>query len=205
MINIRWAMVESEVIMKHKIINHAMFLILIVCSAIPLVWAGAEAKTTIEQPEFKPLNVNGQIAVPVLTTKLGFKSQGRWFPGQVVNLDLFAYNLQDARKFRMDLKYNPKQLRLVYVSRGTFLVEDQGLAEWNSGVIDNQMGLAANISGIRSQSFSGKETTLMRLNFIVTDVGHGQILLENPKIVSSNGIERVFDYTPLQFQVEQEK
>lgn len=191
--------------MKHRIINYAMLLILMGCSAIPAVWADSEDKTTIVLPEFKPPTVNGQKDIPVLSTRLDFKSSGRWFQGQVVNLDLYAYNLQDARKFRMDLKYNPKQLKLVYVSRGAFLVEDQGLAEWNSGVIDNQKGLAANISGIRCQSFSGKETTLMRLNFIVIGAGNGQILLENPKIVSSNGIERVFDYTPLQFQVEQEK
>ncbi len=182
-INILWAMVESEVVMKHKIINYAMLLILIGCSAIPAVWAGSDD----------------------LLSKLGFQSSDNWFPGQVVIVDLFAYNLHDFRKFKMDVKYNPKQLKLVYVSRGTFLVEDQGLAEWNSGVIDNQNGVAANISGIRCQSFNGKETTLVGLNFIVIGTGSGQILLENPKMVTSNGIERAFDFTPLQYQIEQEK
>lgn len=205
MINLLRVMVESEVVMKHKKINYAMLLILIGCSAIPTVRAGPEDKTTIVPSGFKPLTVNGQMALPVLITRLGFKSRGRWFQGQVVNLDLFAYNLRDARKFRMDVKYDPKQLMLVYVSRGAFLVEEQGLAEWNGGVIDNQNGLAVNIYGIRNQSFSGKETTLMRLNFIVIGAGSGQILLENPKIVSSNGIEKAFDFTPLQYQIEREQ
>lgn len=169
--------------MKHKIINYAMLMILIGYSAIPVVWAGSKD----------------------LPSRLGFKSSGRWSPGQVVILDLVAYNLHDVRKFRMDVKYNPKQLRLVYVSRGTFLVEERGLAGWNSGVIDNQNGVAADISGIRCQSFSGKETTLMRLNFIVTGTGNGQVLLEKPKIVSSKGIERDFDFIPLQYQIEQDK
>ena len=166
--------------MGHKIINYIMFLMQISCLAMLTVWAGPEDSTF----------------------RLGFNSQGSWFPGQVVSLDLHAYNLHDIRKFRMDVKYDPEQLELVYVSRGTLLVEDQGLAEWDSGMIDNQEGLAANISGIRSQSFSGRETTLIRLNFIVIGNGKGQITLENPKIVSSNGIERAFDFSPLQYQIK---
>lgn len=167
--------------MGHKIITYIMFLMLIASSTIAAV--GVDSEDTLE-------------------TRIGFNSPGRWFQGQVVSLDLYAYNLHDIRKFRMDVKYDPKQLRLVYVSRGTLLVEDQGLAQWNSGVIDNQKGLAANISGIRSQSFSGQETTLIRLNFIVIGTGSGQITLENPKIVSSNGIERAFDFSPLQYQIK---
>lgn len=169
--------------MKHKILNYTILTILIGSLTIPVIWADSE------EP-------------PVLTPKLSFKSSGRWFPGQIVNLELFAYDLLDILKFRMDVKYNPGQLRLVYVSRGTFLVEGEGLAEWNSGFIDNQKGLAAKISGIRCQSFSGKETILIRLNFIVIEAGSGQITVENPKLISSKGIERAFDFTPLQFKIE---
>jgi hypothetical protein len=153
----------------------------------------------------KPLTVNGQMDIPALTTRLGFDSSVHWALGQVVNLDLFAYNLQDILKFRTDVKYDPKQLRLVYVSRGTFLVEEQGMAQWNSGVIDNQNGLAASIFGIRSHPFSGDAVTLMRLNFIVLSAGNGRISLENSKIVSSSGIERVFSFAPLSYQIEEEK
>jgi hypothetical protein len=169
--------------MKHKIINYAILTILIGSLTIPGIWADSE-----EMPVIKP--------------KLSLKSSGRWFPGQIVNLELFAYDLQDILKFRMDVKYNPGQLRLVYLSRGTFLVEGQGLAEWNSGVIDNQIGLAAKISGIRSQPFSGKETILIRLNFIVIEAGSGQITIENSKLISSKGIERDFDFAPLQYKIE---
>lgn len=165
------------------------------------VWAGSQDKTFVIPPEFKLLAANGQKDAPNLTTRLGFISPGRLFPGRVLNLDLFAYNLQDVLKFRMDVKYNPKQLKLVNVSRGAFLVEDQGLAEWNSGVIDAQKGLAADISGIRYQPFSGDETTLIRLNFIVIGPGKGRISLGNAKIVSSNGIERAFDFAPLEYEI----
>ncbi len=153
----------------------------------------------------EPLTVNGQLDIPALTPWIGFISSGRWVQGQVVNLDLFAYNLQDAQKFITDVKYNPKQLRLVYVSRGTFLVEDEGLAEWNSGEIDNKHGLASQIFGIRSQPFSGNAIALIRLNFIVIGAGSGQISLDDPKIVSSRGIERAFDFAPLRYQIEEEK
>jgi hypothetical protein len=146
--------------------------------------------------------VNGEIDIPVLKTRVGFDNPGRWVRGQVVNLDLFGYNLHEAQRFITDVKYDPKQLRLVYVSRGTFLVEAQKLAEWNSGVIDSQKGLVGNIYGIRSQPFSGNVVSLVRLNFIVIGPGNGQISLENPKIVSSRGIERAFGFTPLQYQIE---
>ncbi len=188
--------------MRPQIINYAMLLILTGCSIMATVWAGPTDKTAIMPPEFKPLAVNDQMGTPNLTARLGFKSPGRWNPGQVVNLDLFAYDLQDIRKFRTDVKYNPKQLRLVHVSRGVFLVEGPGLAEWNSGAIDAQNGLVANISGIRNQSFSGKETALIRLDFIVIGVGSGQISLDNLKIISSNGVERAFDFTPLEYQIK---
>jgi hypothetical protein len=153
----------------------------------------------------EPLTVDGQLDIPALTPRIGFKSSGRWVQGQVVNLDLFAYNLQDAQKFITGVKYDPKQLRLVYVSRGTFFVEDEGLAEWNSGEIDNRNGLATQIFGIRSQPFSGDAIALVRLNFIVIGAGNGQISLEDPKIVSSRGIERAFDFVPLRYQIEEEK
>lgn len=169
--------------MKRKILNYAVLMILFGSVAVPGIWADSE-----EAPALKP--------------KLSFNSSGRWFPGQIINLELFAYDLQDIQKFRMNVKYNPGQLRLVYVSRGTFLVEEQGLSEWHQGVIDNQKGLAAKISGIRSQPFSGKETVLIRLNFIVIEAGSGQITIENPKLISSKGIERDFDFTPLQYKIE---
>lgn len=189
--------------MKHKIINYVILLILAGCSYIVSVWAGSTDKSAIIPPYFKQRSMDDEMELPALTTRLGFKSRGRWFTGQVVNLDLYAYDMNDIRKFRMDLRYNPQQLKLVNVSRGDFLVEDQGLSEWNSGDIDEQNGLAANISGIRNQSFSGKETILIRLDFIVIGSGNGRIMLENSKIVSSNGIERTFAYTPLQYQIEQ--
>jgi hypothetical protein len=171
--------------MKHKIYNYAIFSILIAFLTVSVIWADSE------EP-------------PVLAPKLCFKSTGRWFPGQIVNLELFAYDLDDILKFRMDVKYNPGHLKLVYVSRGTFLVEGQGLAEWNNGVIDNQKGLAAKIAGIRSQSFSGKETILIRLNFVVIGAGNGQITLEKSKIINSRGIERAFDFVPLLYKIEKE-
>jgi hypothetical protein len=159
-------------------------------------------KILVSGAGIKPLIVNGQMDIPVLKTRLGFDNPGRWVLGQVVNLDLVAYNLQDVQKFRTDVKYDPTQLKLVYVSRGTFLVENQGLAEWNSGVIDNQNGLAADIFGIRSLPFSGNIITLMRLNFVVIGTGSGQISLGDPKVVSPKGIERAFGFAPLQYQIE---
>lgn len=199
--------------MKHKIIIYAILLILTGGSTLGPVWADPEENTNIVlsksiQGVTKPNGLSKDGAgFPTKVSggaRLAFKNPGRWFPGRVVNLDLFAYNLQDVLKFRMDVKYDPQQLKLVNVSRGAFLVEDQGLARWNRGVIDAQKGLAAEVSGIRYQPFSGDETTLIRLNFIVIGPGKGRISLENTKVVSSNGIERAFDFTPLEYEIVRE-
>jgi hypothetical protein len=190
--------------MKHKQFICTILLALLSWVFFP-VTAGADSQDLVSQENgvgIKPLTVNSAMDVPTLTTSLSFNNSGRWAPEQVVMLDLLAYNLQDAQKFITDVKYNPKQLRLISVSRGTFCVEDQGFAEWNSGEIDNQNGLVTKIFGIRFQPFSGNTTTLMRLNFIVIDTGSGEISLVNPKIVNSRGIEQDFNFTPLPYQIE---
>jgi hypothetical protein len=153
----------------------------------------------------KPITLNGKLDIPLLSSKLNFVGPDKWVIGQIVNLDLYAYNLQDAKKFSTNVKFDPNQLRLVYVSRGTFLVEDEGLAEWNSGVIDNQNGLTNNISGSRTKPFKGNEITLLRLNFIVIGSGAGQVELDNLKILNASDTELTCDFTPLKYQIEEEK
>jgi hypothetical protein len=104
-----------------------------------------------------------------------------------------------------NVRYNPQQLRLVYISRGSFLVEEQGLSGWDSGIIDNQKGLASNIIGTRSNQFSGNEITLFRLNFVVVGTGTGQVELENLKVLSSKGNELPCNITPLKYSIEEGK
>jgi len=162
-------------------------------------------KIVITGTGIKPITVNGKLDIPLLSAKLNFVGPEKWVPGQIVNLDLVAFNLQDTSKFITNVKFDSKQLRLVYVSRGTILVEDGGLAEWKSGVIDNQHGLVSNISGIRSKPFSGNEITLIRLNFIVIGPGAGQVELDNLKVLNAGDTQLACDFTPLKYQIEEEK
>jgi hypothetical protein len=162
-------------------------------------------KVMITGTGIKPFTVNGELDIPLLSSKISFSGPDKLVLGQVINLNLYAYNLQDASKFSTNVKFDPKQLRLVYVSRGTFLVEDEGLAQWNSGTIDNQNGLVSNIGGIRSKPFNGNEITLIRLNFIVIGTGAGQVALDNLKLLNSKENELACDFAPIKYQIEEEK
>jgi hypothetical protein len=162
-------------------------------------------KVVINGTGVKPVIVDAQLAIPMLTAKLSFDSPDKWVSGHVVGLTLFAYNLPDTSKFSVNVRFNPKQLKLVYISRGTFLVEDDRLAAWNSGTIDNQNGRATDISGTRTGPLRSNEITLLRLNFIVIGTGTGQVELENPKVLNSNGNELTCEFTPLQYGIKEEK
>ncbi len=159
-------------------------------------------KIVITGSGIAPLTVNGQIDIPSITAWLGFTDPGPLTPGQVVMLDLRADHLQDVQKFSAGVKYDPQQLRLIYVSRGAFLVEDREFGKWSGGTTDPDHGLVTDIFGIRSQPYSGPAVSLFRLNFLVIGSGNGQIELVNAQLVSSKGIERDFDFAPLQYQIE---
>jgi hypothetical protein len=162
-------------------------------------------KIVINGTGIKPVTVNGNWEIPLLSSRLTFNSSDRWVRGHVVSLSLFAYNLQDASKFVTNVRFNPEQLKLVYISRGAFLVEDERLAEWNSGIIDMHNGLVSNINGTRTKPFSGNEITMIRLNFIVIGTGTGRVELEDPKVLNSKGNELSYEFIPIQYRIEEEK
>ncbi len=164
-------------------------------------------KVVITGDGLKPVTIPGELIIPPLSTKLSFVAPevDKLRVGQIFNLDLFAYNLQDVIKFTADVKYDSGKLRLVYISRGTFLIEGDDFSEWKSGEIDNKNGIARNINGSRRKAYSGNEVTFIRLNFIVTAAGASEVTLENIKLLDANGNEVNCGYTPLKLQIEEAK
>lgn len=161
-------------------------------------------KIIINGTGFKPVTLDSKLDIPQLTAKLSFNSSDEWKVGHVVGLNLFAYNLKNPGQFHATIKYNPEQLKLVYISRGTFLVENDHLSEWQSGVIDYQNGRVTGITGTRTGPLQSNEVTLFRLNFIVIGNGNGEVDLENIKILNASGNELNCEFTPLKYQIEEE-
>lgn len=161
-----------------------------------------EFLVTISGSNVKQLTFKDEFPIPVPTVKVGFTDPGTLRPGQIFNCDLYAFNLTGAKKFSLDVKYDPGQLRLVYISRGTFLVEGQELAYWSSGQIDHDSGLAKQIYGIRNTPFTGDETVLARLNFLVIGEGTGRIEAENLVIIDSDEGEISFSLDELEYKIE---
>lgn len=164
--------------------------------------AKGEFMITISGNNIKQLVYPDGFMIPAPGVKVGFSDPGTLHPGQVFNCDLYALNLMKAKKYTLDVKYDPKQLRLVYVSRGTFLVENGELAYWSGGQINNDSGRARLIYGIRETPFSGEETILARLNFVVVGSGPGVIELENVAIIDAE--ERVIpvELSNLEYKIE---
>lgn len=161
-----------------------------------------EFKVIISGSNTKQLTFEDALIIPAPTVKVGFSDPGTLRPGQILNCDLYALNLSGAKKFSFDVKYNPEQLRLVYISRGTFLVEGQDLAYWSSGQIQHDSGIAKQIYGIRNTPFNGEETVLARLNFLVIGDGTGQIEIENLVIIDSDEGEIPFSLNKLEYIIE---
>ncbi len=159
-------------------------------------------KAAVSGNNTKQLTISGEFTIPKPGVKISFSDPGILHSGQVFNCDLYAFNLIGAKKFTLDVKYNPEQLRLVYVSRGTFLVEDRDLAYWASGDINNESGRAKLIYGIRENAFSGEETILARLDFVVIGSGPGEIEVENLVIIDSEEREISFESNKLTYKIE---
>jgi hypothetical protein len=163
-------------------------------------------KIAISGANTLPLEVPGEVTIPTLATSLDFSGPGPLKVGEVFYLDLNAYNIYKAQKFTLTVTYDPTQLRLVYISRGTFLVGVEGqLANWSSGTIKLREGKAVGISGKRSFLFKGTQTTLARLNFVALRAGVGEIGIEHLILQDAKGNKLPYEFTPLKYQILEEK
>ncbi len=160
-------------------------------------------KVTISGEGIIPLVIPGEIAIPELPTKISFTGPGKLVLGQIFNLDLIAYNLKDIQQFGLNIKYNSQQLRLISVSRGTFLVEDKTFSQWHSGINDKYAGLVNDIQGIRTHALNIEKTVLLSLHFRVISTGAGQVEVANLKIVDSHGNIMPYDLVPGAYQIEE--
>ncbi len=162
-------------------------------------------KITISCDGVAPLVIPGELVIPALPTKLVFSIPEKLELKQIFTLDLLAYNLKDIQQFDLNIKYNSQQLKLIHVSRGTFLVEGNTLSQWWSGSIDNYTGLVKDIRGIRIQPFSDEKTVLLSLNFRVIGTGAGQVEVNNLKITDSHGNQIPCSLAPAVYQIEEAK
>jgi len=163
-------------------------------------------KVRVSGSNILPFEVPGAVAIPSLPFTLELAVPKELRPGQVFSVDLTAYNLYDASAFELDIKYNPSQLRLVNVSRGTMLVEDDGtLAVWDGGTNDRNIGLVHAVAGKRSQPFNGEKTTLCRLDWMVIGSGEGVIELPKVKVMNGQGEILPYEWSTVKYLIEGEK
>jgi hypothetical protein len=160
-------------------------------------------QVTISGDGVTPLVIPGEMTIPALPTKISFSDPGKLSLGQVFSLDLLAFNLKDAQQFKLNVKYNSQQFRLIHVSRGTFLVEGDTLSKWWSGTVDKYAGRVNDIRGIRVRPFRDEKTVLLSLNFRVISTGAGRVEVENLQITDSHGDDILYDLAPGTYQIEE--
>lgn len=153
-----------------------------------------------------PMQIPGEISIPRLPAVITFTDPGKLRSGQVFCCDLIGYNLEDAVEFSADIAYDSKNFRLVYISRGTMLVEDEQFSNWSDGKMDSKNGTVKRIYGKRSRPLEIQKATLFRLNFVVVgNGGSGKVDLTNIKILNSQGEVIPYEFTAVNYQIEEEK
>lgn len=162
-------------------------------------------KVAISGTGIKPVSLSGELLIPSLPSKIIIEPIGKMITGHPFALNVMAYNIKGAKEFVCDLRYDPKKLRLVYNSRGNFLVEADTLSQWNSGKTDRQNGVVTGVQGVRQQIYNGETAILFTMNFIALDHGPGQIEIPSLSIKDSQNQNLLFEIIPFQFQIEEEK
>ncbi|MCL6588888.1 MAG: cohesin domain-containing protein [Firmicutes bacterium] len=151
-----------------------------------------------------PVSLTGELVIPQLSSQFAFAALGKAKLNRPFCLELMGYNLTDISKFRVNVKYDTQQLRLISVSRGTFAVEGKSLAPWSGGIIDYLAGRVTDINCARKSPYSGESVSLLRLNFIAIGSGEGQVKIENLTILDSKGTELSHIYFSTKYQIEGE-
>lgn len=145
-------------------------------------------RVTIRGLGLTPLAIPAQLDIPSLPLRVKLRDPGPLLQGQVFYCDIVAQNLVDIQRFSLGLRYNPKQLRLVSVSRGLFAVEENNrFANWSDGAVDISKGIVKGIAASRMTPFRGETVTLARLNFIALGNGKGKIELTDINLADMHG------------------
>jgi len=129
----------------------------------------------------------GEIAVPQLSSRLLLQTPDSPVEtGEFFIVRILARNVRRLQNVRFDLAFDPSILEVVYVSRGTAFVEDQGMSEWSEGVIHNHLGLLQSVSGRLTQP---KDVTgeLATVGFRAKAPGQSHIFLSNISLLGEEG------------------
>lgn len=155
---------------------------------VPLGEAGAfDYRVMVDARNTESLSAAASIGVPKLRSRLLMETpvspveQGEFFIVRVL-----ARNLRGFQQVRFDLCFDPSVVEIVYVSRGTVFVEDQGMSEWNEGVIQNHLGLLTDVYGRLTQpeDITGELATI---GFRAKSPGQSHLLLRNMSLVGREG------------------
>ncbi|HPU60675.1 MAG: cellulosome anchor protein [Bacillota bacterium] len=155
---------------------------------VPLGEAGTfDYRITVDSRNTDSLMAAGEIAVPQLSSRLLLQTPDSPVEtGEFFIVRILARNVRRLQNVRFDLAFDPSILEVVYVSRGTAFVEDQGMSEWSEGVIHNHLGLLQSVSGRLTQP---KDVTgeLATVGFRAKAPGQSHIFLSNISLLGEEG------------------
>ncbi|HHY33434.1 MAG TPA: cellulosome anchor protein [Firmicutes bacterium] len=107
--------------------------------------------------------------------------------GDFFTVDVVARNVPGLMESQFDVRFDPAVLEAVFVSRGTAFVEDNGMAFWREGVIDNSKGV---VKGILGRFTKARDVTgvLATVSFRAKAPGTSRVWLENTSLVGDDGV-----------------
>ena len=150
-----------------------------------------------------PLTIPGKIVFPVIPVFLRVNAAEHLLMGEVYTCEIELHQGGEISQFDLNLKYDPKQLKLVNLSRGDFLIEDESFLPWSAGKVDPMQGIITRVSGSRKKAAAEEVISLVRLNFMVIGSGEGAVSLTDFKLLDAQGKEIASEFVPIKYSFEE--
>lgn len=113
-------------------------------------------------------------------------------PGDYFSVSVWATNIRDFQRARLDLEFNPQVAKIVGktldISRGALFVDEQSRPGWTMPSVDNTDGLVKGIVGDRRDNpLPLAFGTLVTIHFRAEAAGDLELELANVKVDSTSG------------------
>ena len=105
-----------------------------------------------ESNSTKPVMYIAGVRLPILTPKVRLVPLKTVKAGEILPVEIRVENLPMLTGAKFNLTYHPGLMQVVRVSRGLFFIENQGMAPWQPGTIDNVTGVVTDIGGVRQEA-----------------------------------------------------
>jgi hypothetical protein len=129
----------------------------------------------------------GRVRVPELASRILVQAPTVMREaGEFFTVDVVGRNLAGLEEMRLDVRFDPSILEAVFVSKGTAFVDEDAVASWEEGVIDNSTGVVKGVSG-RFRKARDVTGILATISFRARTPGACHILLENVLLARSGG------------------